>query len=60
MGSVLTKKRADGKKDLPLWSPAFSTVGRALRYRTKNLLALRLEHEPGASTISKVTSSPRR
>ncbi len=46
MGSVLTKKRADGKKDLPLWSPAFSTIGRALRYRTKNLLALRLEHEP--------------
>jgi len=46
MGSVLTKKRADGKKDLPLWSPAFSAVGRAVRYRTRNLLALRLEHEP--------------
>lgn len=46
MGSVLTRKRADGKKDLPLWSSSFGAVGRALRHRTRNLRALRLDCEP--------------
>lgn len=46
MGSALTMKRGKGKEDLDLWSPSFGAIGRAVRHRTKNLLALKLDHEP--------------